>query len=274
MPKRPSSSARATNEKSSTSPASVTLSCESSCRTSLTPGVVRSIAAASAVRSTTQTTSTVPTRLRRTASSTVPLKISSPCSMMPILLHRSASSGRMCEEIRMVLPIRLQLLEQLADLDAGPRVQPAGRLVQQQHLRVVQQHARQADSRCFMPRDSRRPARPLVRQVGQLQHVGHLGAALLAVDVVRRREELQVLLDDHVLVRAEEVRHVADQRADLAALVAHHVIADPRLAPGRLEQGGQDADGRGLARPVGPDEAEALPVLDLQIEVVQRHQLP
>ena len=37
----------------------------------------------------------------------------------------------------------LQFPQQLADLDPRPRVQPAGRLVEDQHLRVVDQYPRQ-----------------------------------------------------------------------------------------------------------------------------------
>ena len=36
-----------------------------------------------------------------------------------------------------------QMLDDPADFDPHPRVQPAGRLVEQQHLRIVQQHAGQ-----------------------------------------------------------------------------------------------------------------------------------
>src|SRR5438270_812812 len=64
------------------------------------------MAAAVSWFSATPTCSTVPAFARRTMSATGPLYSSSPCSMMPMVLHRSASSGRMCDEIRIVLPIR------------------------------------------------------------------------------------------------------------------------------------------------------------------------
>src|SRR5690606_19068620 len=48
---------------------------------------------------------------------------------------------------------------------------------------------------------------------------------------------------------------------------------DAGLAPGGLEQRGEDLDGRGLAGAVGPDESEAVALLDLEVEVRQRHQL-
>ena len=65
--------------------------------------------------------------------------------MMPILLQMSASSGQDVAGDQDRLAHLAQLLEQPAHLDAGPRVEAAGRLVEQQHLRLVQQHAGQAE---------------------------------------------------------------------------------------------------------------------------------
>jgi hypothetical protein len=48
-----------------------------------------------------------------------------------------------------------QLFEQSANFDPRPRVQAAGRFIEQQHLRVVQQHPRQAQ-----------PLRHAARQTG------------------------------------------------------------------------------------------------------------
>jgi hypothetical protein len=50
-------------------------------------------------------------------------------------------------------------------------------------------------------------------------------------------------------------------------LVAHDLIADARFAPGRLEQRREDFDGRGFARAVGPDEAEAVAIVEFEVEV-------
>ena len=61
--------------------------------------------------------------------------------MMPILLHTSASSGRMWLDTMMVLPEFPKSLEQISHFDAGARIETAQRFVQQQHLRVVQQYS-------------------------------------------------------------------------------------------------------------------------------------
>ena len=74
--------------------------------------------------------------------------------MMPDLVAEVGQLGQDVrgDQDRLAHPV--QFLEQLADLDAGPRVQAAGRLVQQQHLRIVQQHAGQAQPLLHAARQS------------------------------------------------------------------------------------------------------------------------
>ena len=61
---------------------------------------------------------------------------------MPTEVHTSLSSVRMWLERKMVLPSSLQLEQQVAHLDARARVEVARGLVQDQHLGIVQQDAR------------------------------------------------------------------------------------------------------------------------------------
>ena len=71
----------------------------------------------------------------------------------------------------MVLPMLPQLLEQPAHLDAGPRIEAAGRLVEQQHLRLVQQHAGQAEALRHAARQARHQGVALVAEIDQLEHL-------------------------------------------------------------------------------------------------------
>ena len=114
------------------------------------------------------------------ASSTVPFQISLPRSMMPILLQMSASSGRMCDDTMIVLFILPELLDEFAHLDAGPRVEAAGRLVEQQHLRLVQQHAGQAEALRHAAAEARHQRVALVAQVHVVEHLLDLLAAVRA----------------------------------------------------------------------------------------------
>ena len=63
--------------------------------------------------------------------------------------HGVAQLGQLMEDVRRDqdgLAHPLELLEQLADLDAGARVEARCGLVHQQHLRIVQQHASDAQA--------------------------------------------------------------------------------------------------------------------------------
>jgi len=98
-----------------------------------------------------------------------------------------------------------QLFQKAAHLDAGARVQAAGRLVQEQHLRLVQEHAGQAQALRHAARQARHQGVALVAQVHQVEHLVALLAPLRPLDAVGGGEELQVLDHLHVVVDAEEV---------------------------------------------------------------------
>ena len=54
--------------------------------------------------------------------------------------------------------------------------------------------------------------------------------------------------------------------------LAHHVVARHPGPPGRgLQQRGEHADGRGLAGPVGAEEAEDLALVHHEVDAVDRH---
>src|SRR5262249_46826721 len=90
-------------------------------------------------------------------------------------------------------------------------------------------------------------------------------------DAERRPEEVEVLADAHVVVRAERVRHVPDQALDLPPLGDAVCPGDAGRPARRAGQPDQDLDGRRLPGPVGPDEAKDLSPLDGQRQPVQRH---
>ena len=91
------------------------------------------------VPSRTSITRTPPPMIRSRTSSTVPLTTIRPRSMMATAVQNSVISARMCEEIRIVLPSAASRLQDVLQVDPPPRVDPAGRLVEQQDLRVGDQ---------------------------------------------------------------------------------------------------------------------------------------
>ncbi len=74
-------------------------------------------------------------------------------------------------ETRIVLPIDPQLLEQGRASRSGRGVEARGRLVEQEDLRVVQQHAGQAEPLGHAAGEARDQGVALVGQVDELEHL-------------------------------------------------------------------------------------------------------
>jgi hypothetical protein len=111
------------------------------------------------------------------------------------------------------------------------------------------------------------------RQVGQLQHLSITRPALApALDLERRREELQVLVDRQIVVHPQEIRHVAEHAPDERRRRCGRHARPPAPPRVRRQQARQDLHRRALARAVGPDEPEDLARADFQRQVFQRHQ--
>ena len=177
--------------------------------------------------------------------------------------HFGQDVGR--EEDRLAHP--LQGAQQLAHLNARPRVKAAGRLVEDEHLWVVGEGAGQAEALLHTPAERLDVGVAFRAQVYQGQQVVNHARAGGSGDVVAGGEEVEILPDLHVVVDAEEVGHVADGAADGDRLFGDGVAGNPRLAGGRPQQRGQDAHRRRLARAVGADEAEDGPLLDAEGQV-------
>ena len=176
--------------------------------------------------------------------------------MMPTLLQMSASSGRMWLETMMVLP---SLPSSLSRPRISMRARGSRPLAGSSSSSTLGScsSTRARPSRCVMPRERLVTQRvALVAEVDQVEHFVADFAARGAFDAIGGGEELEVLDHLHVVVHAEEVGHVADQPADFLGMGVDRVAADAGLAPGRLQERGQDAHRRGLARAVGADEPE------------------
>ena len=164
-----------------------------------------------------------------------------------------------------------QIEQQLAHLDARLRVEAVGRLVEDQHFRVVQQ--RPGDSHALLHAVAQRLDVQIVEGAcpRQLQHLADPPRPVPPRQAERRSEKVEVLADAHVVIRTEHIRHVADQPLDLPRLRDAVGPGDRRRAARRPGQADEDLDGRRLARAVRPHEAEDLPSLHGQGQTVQRH---
>ena len=133
----------------------------------------------------------------------------------------------------------------------------------------MQQRAGQAQALGHAAREAGHQGVALVGQVDQLEHFLADLPPRGPLDPVGGGEELEILDHLHVVVDAEEVGHVADDAADLLGPGVDRVAADGRLAPGRVQERGEDPHRRRLARAVGADEAVDVPLVERQVEPVQ-----
>ena len=162
--------------------------------------------------------------------------------------------------------MRAQLAEQLAQLDPGARVQAGGRLVEEEHLGVVDEGVGQAQPLLHAARQGLDVRVALVAQVDQLQEVADHPPTGGRRDAVAASEEVEVLPDLHVVVDPECVRHEAEDATHLVGVPGDRPAGDLGVAARRQEEGGQDAQGRRLAGAVRPDQAEDLTGLDVQVD--------
>ena len=109
-------------------------------------------------------------------------------------------------------------------------------------------------SRCFQPPDSS-PASCSSRPASPSRSIIARAAAHGVGDPVEARDEFQVLAHREILVEAEALRHVADMALDLVGFGADVVAETGAAALVRGQQPAQHADGGGLARAVGAEEA-------------------
>mmetsp|Transcript_18894 Transcript_18894/g.55446 ORF Transcript_18894/g.55446 Transcript_18894/m.55446 type:complete len:263 (+) Transcript_18894:1213-2001(+) len=166
---------------------------------------------------------------------------------------------------------RLGPLDKRPHETLGLRVQARGGLVEEDHRGVA--HEGDAERHAaLLPPGERRNAR------AHLEAQPHgLGRRLRRGALVPRGHALEAAVEEHVLENRErgpedvELRAHAHLAVDEVHLREDVVARHGRAARGGSEEPGEHRDGGGLARAVGPQEAEALAFVDLQREVVDGH---
>jgi hypothetical protein len=87
--------------------------------------------------------------------------------------------------------------------------------------------------------------------------------------VVEVAHHLEILAAGQVLVDGGVLSGQADQAADQPLLLVHVVPEDTSLSAVRLQDGGQNAHGGRLARPVGAEQAEHCSLVDAEADAVE-----
>ena len=119
--------------------------------------------------------------------------------------------------------------EQLSHFHAGPRIQTRCRLIEQQHLGIVQQDASHRQPLAHAPRQTRNGRFCFATKVGERQRVIHHLGPSGSGDAITAGKELQVLPHQHVVVGPQEIGDVSDQRSNVRVLPPHREAADSSL---------------------------------------------
>jgi len=160
----------------------------------------------------------------------------------------------------------LQLVDVAPDRRAGLRVQAHGRLVEEQHMRGVQQAPGDLQTALHAAGVGADQAFAPVPQAHHLQHLTYPRRDRRLRHAVQVGVEAQVLLGREVAVQRGVLEHqpdVAPHRVPLGGHVVPGHDGPPRRRP---DQRAQDADRGGLARAIRAEETERLAARDLEVD--------
>ena len=127
---------------------------------------------------------------------------------------------------------------------------------QEQHRRVGHQGARQVEAAAHPAGVGLDRAAAGLDQIELLQQLGGAAARAGPAEVIQPADHVEVLEPGQVLVHRRELSGQPDPAAHVARGPHHVGAGHPGAAGIRGDQGGQNGDGGGLARPVGAEHAE------------------
>ena len=174
----------------------------------------------------------------------------------------SSTSPSRWELTKIVVPSALRSRQQFADLAAADRIDAVGRLVEEDHLRPVQEGLRDAeallhalgigaDLRVHSPFDA-----------DNLQNLGDASPAFRGGNAEQRAVELEQAGAGVIVGKAMVFRQITDAAADAGR--ADRLAEQSSGAVGRFRDAEEDLDEGRLAGAVLAEQAEDLALLDLQ----------
>ena len=146
------------------------------------------------------------------------------------------------------------------------RVEPRRGLVEEEHARAMDDPEADIEAALHAAGVRRDGA---VGGGAELEHLEDLGGTRLRLPC---RHAVETRLEDELAatglgrVGRAPLRHVSDAAADLRGVALEVHARDPRLARGRADERREHAQRRGLAGPVGAEEAEDLASADLEVD--------
>ncbi len=162
--------------------------------------------------------------------------------------------------------------QEAAEIHGGDGVQTAGGFIEEKHLRLVEQGAKETEAldgaggerahltiQCFAELK-------LFRELGDAEARGAIGK------VVEAPEEEQILASRKASVEAVvRAGMITEEAADGAGLARGIVTGDARGAAGREEKGGHDAQERGFAGAVGAEQGQRFAVAHFKGDAREGH---
>ena len=152
--------------------------------------------------------------------------------------------------------------EQLPELIAGDRVHARGRLVQQEHIGLVQDGDRQGEPLLEPQWELLRRCVEVRAQAEAVHQFIDPGASPVSGQVEDLGVEIEVLPHRQLAVKREGLRHVADPIAGGQVVGVHGLAEELRLAFGGGKQAGEHLHRGGLAAAIRAEEAEDLAAAD------------
>ena len=149
-----------------------------------------------------------------------------------------------------------QLADQGPDFPDLKRVQPGGRLVQDEDFGVVHHGFGQADP---LAKPARELADDPILDLPELTTAHHLAdgsSPLRPGNILELRAKPQIFLHSHLVIERHVLRQVADDAPDLQRLVERVVTGQGRATAGGCQICRQHPHRRGLAGPVGPEQTD------------------
>ena len=165
----------------------------------------------------------------------------------------------------MLLP---QFTNQVAHFKNLRRVQTDGRLIQDEHVRFVNERLRQAYPLAHTLRKTANEAFCALFQIHLLENVIH---AIFGIGQMSQiGHEFEVLENCHVGIQRHRFGHIAYPAAYFQRLLDHIETGYFHLACGRRHIAAQNAHGSGLPCAIGTQEAKDLAFFRSEAQIIDR----
>src|SRR5580658_5849543 len=151
-------------------------------------------------------------------------------------------------------PLREKLMQKVPELAATHRIDAVGRLIEQEHLGLVEERAREGQLFVHTARQGFGATVLEFREASDGEQSFTTFAECIAREAEHLAEEREILGDREIAIEAVLLRHVAERFTDLCVPAERVEPDETNATAGRIEQSGEHAYRRRLACAVWPDE--------------------